>query len=278
MPELPEVQTVVDTLNRCGIVGRTIDGALIRWSKTIACESPACFCRRIRGRRIERITRRGKYIVFHLSGGLSLLIHLRMTGRLNWTRRDRALNTHEHVILSVGPHHELRFQDTRKFGRIVLTDAPKAVLGKLGPEPLSRGFTRERFFTMLQARKRQLKPLLLDQTFLAGLGNIYVDEALWQACIHPCRRSDSLTRKETDALHRAIRKVLNQGLKNQGTSLGSGQGNFHAVDDRPGRNADQLNVFRRTAAPCPRCRATIQRIVVGQRSSHICPVCQQAPG
>lgn len=278
MPELPEVQTVVDTLNRCGIIGCSIDGARIRWPKTIAHESPARFRRRIQGCRILRITRRGKYIVFHLSGGLTLLIHLRMTGRLNWTPRDRALNAHEHVILTIGPRHQLRFQDTRKFGRIFLTDAPEAILGKLGPEPLGRDFTRARFFSMLQTRKRQLKPLLLDQTFLAGLGNIYVDEALWQAGIHPCRRSDSLCRKETDALHRAIRKVLNQGLRNQGTSLGSGQGNFHALGDRPGRNADKLNVFRRTATPCPRCCATIERIIVGQRSSHICPVCQKAPG
>jgi len=278
MPELPEVQTVVDTLNRCGIVGGTIDGARIRWPKTVSGESPARFCRRIQGCRIQRITRRGKYIVFRLSGGLTLLIHLRMTGRLNWTRRERALNAHEHVILKIGPRHELRFQDTRKFGRMVLTDAPKTILGKLGPEPLGRNFTRARFFSMLQARKRLLKPLLLDQTFLAGLGNIYVDEALWQAGVHPCRRSDSLDREETDALHRAIRNVLNQGLRNQGTSLGKGQGNFHAVGDRPGRNADKLNVFRRTAAPCPRCCATIERIVVGQRSSHICPVCQKAPG
>jgi formamidopyrimidine-DNA glycosylase len=276
MPELPEVQTVVDTLNRCGIVGHTIDGARIRWQKSVGPESPARFCRRIQGCRILRITRRGKYIVLHLSGGLSLLIHLRMTGRLNWTRRGSALNAHEHVILKIGADHELRFQDTRKFGRIVLTEAPETILGKLGLEPLGRDFTRKRFFAMLQARKRQLKPLLLDQTFLAGLGNIYVDESLWLAGIHPCRRSDSLDRKETDALHRAVRKVLNQGLKNQGTSLGSGQGNFHAVGDRPGRNADKLNVFRRTAAPCPRCRATIQRIIVGQRSSHICPVCQKA--
>ncbi|WP_319521919.1 DNA-formamidopyrimidine glycosylase [uncultured Desulfosarcina sp.] len=278
MPELPEVQTVVDTLNQCGIVGRTIDGARVRWPKTIAGDSPAGFCRRVQGCRILRITRRGKYIVLCLSGGFTLLIHLRMTGRLNWTRQDRALNAHEHVILKVGPHHELRFQDTRKFGRIVLTDAPEAILGKLGPEPLGRGFTRARFFIMLQARKRQLKPLLLDQTFLVGLGNIYVDEALWLAGIHPCRRSDSLDRQEADALHRAIRKVLNQGLKNEGTSLGSGQGNFHAVGDRPGKNADKLNVFRRTATPCPRCNTTIERIIVGQRSSHICPVCQKMSG
>ncbi len=276
MPELPEVQTVVDSLTHSGVVGCTITGAQVYWPKTIADLTPDQFHRLIKGCTIRRISRRGKYIRFDLSDGLTMLIHLRMTGRLNVTPPDQTRSKHEHVVLQIGPHRQLRFQDTRKFGRIVLTATPQTVLGKLGPEPLSRRFTGARFRDMLQAKKRQIKPLLLDQTFLAGLGNIYVDEALWKAGIHPQCLSHALPVEKSKALHRAIRRVLNQGLKNLGTSLGSGKGNFYAVGSRPGRNADKLNVFRRTGAPCPRCHSTIRRIIVGQRSSHICPVCQPA--
>jgi len=277
MPELPEVQTVVDTLNQRHIAGRTITGARVGWPKTVAPQAPAAFRERITGCKIHRITRRGKYIVFDLSDGLTLLVHLRMTGRLNWVTRGRNVDKHEHVILEMGPQHELRFHDTRKFGRCFLTDAPETVLGKLGPEPLENSFTGARLFDMLAGRRRRLKPLLLDQTFVAGLGNIYVDESLWKAGVHPLRLASSLTNREAAALHRAIRQVLRQGLKNSGTSLGRGQGNFYSVGNRPGRNADKLKVFRRNASPCPRCQTLIERIVVGQRSSHVCPTCQKAP-
>jgi len=277
MPELPEVQTVVDNLNNLKIVGRSITGARVYWSRTIADMAPAAFCGKIKGRTIQQITRRGKYIVIDLSQGLTLLIHLRMTGHLNWEPRGKARNKHEHVILDVGEKKELRFQDTRKFGRFFLTRNSQAVLGKLGPEPLSDDFTVTRFYKMLHACRRQIKPLLLDQRFIAGLGNIYVDEALWKAGIHPLRISRSLLKKEIAALHRAIPYVLRTGLKNMGTTLGGGAGNFYSVAGRQGRNADQLNVFRRGGQDCPRCGFAIQRILVGQRSSHICPKCQRLP-
>ena len=277
MPELPEVQTVVDNLNQQAIVGCSITGARVCWPKTIAALSPDRFCKQITGCTIRRVTRRGKYIVFHLSRGLTMLIHLRMTGRLNWTSIGEACNKHEHVAIEVEKKNELRFQDTRKFGRILLTDAPETILGKLGPEPLGKTFTLQRLFTMLQARKRQIKPLLLDQTFLAGLGNIYVDEALWKANIHPQCASQLLTPKKAGELRRAIVHVLSKGLKNLGTSLGNGKGNFYSVGNRPGRNADKLNVFRRTGQNCPRCSTRIERIIVAQRSTHICPNCQKLP-
>ena len=277
MPEMPEVQTLVDALNRVDLVGRRISGAAVYWPKTIAGMPPAVFSERITGCVLQAVTRRGKYLVFRLTRGLQLLLHLRMTGRLNWVTGDRTVDKHEHVILEMGCQHQLRFQDTRKFGRCFLTDAPETVLGKLGPEPLAKRFTGARFFDMLASRRRQIKPLLLDQTFLAGLGNIYVDESLWRAGVHPLRLANSLTKKEAAALHRAIRQVLRQGLKNNGTSLGRGKSNFYSLGNRPGRNADKLKVFRRTASPCPRCRTSIERIVVGQRSSHVCPTCQKAP-
>ena len=166
MPELPEVQTVVDSLVQNHIEGRTITGAKVKWPKTIADPTPVQFRDTIKGSTIHRITRRGKFIVFHLSGGLTMLIHLRMTGRLKWTTTGERRNKHEHVILEMDEKYELRFQDTRKFGRIVLTGTPEAILSKLGPEPLGRKFTLERFRRMLQATRRQIKPLLLDQSFL----------------------------------------------------------------------------------------------------------------
>jgi formamidopyrimidine-DNA glycosylase len=278
MPELPEVQTVVDNLNKLKIVGCSITGAKIYWPRTIAEMTPAVFCKNIKGCSIQQITRRGKFIVIKLSQDLTLLIHLRMTGHLNWETKDKSRNKHEHVILEVDGDRELRFQDTRKFGRILLTVDPQAILGKLGPEPLSDDFSRQRLQKMLQACARQIKPLLLDQKFIAGLGNIYVDEALWKARIHPKRISRSLSKKEMIALHRAIRQVLRTGLKNMGTTLGSGAANFYSVAGRKGRNADELNVFRRTGQDCSYCGTTIERIMVGQRSSHICPTCQTSLG
>jgi formamidopyrimidine-DNA glycosylase len=275
MPELPEVQSVVDALRRKKVPGCLISGAAVYWPRTIAEIDPAAFCKKIKGRTVRQITRRGKYIVFGLSGGLTLMIHLRMTGRLNWESKDKPRNRHEHVILEIGKTHTLRFQDTRKFGRIWLTAEPERILDRLGPEPLAANFTPKRFSTMLKTTKRQIKPLLLDQHFLAGLGNIYVDEALWEARIHPQRTSQSLSSREVMALHRAIPQVLHKGLRNLGTSLGTGKSNFYLPGNRPGGNADKLNVFRRTGKACPRCSGIIARIIVAQRSSHICPHCQK---
>jgi formamidopyrimidine-DNA glycosylase len=275
MPELPEVQSVVDALREKNIPGRLITGAAVYWSRTIAEPDPATFCKTVKGLTVRQITRRGKYIVFELSDGLTLMVHLRMTGRLNWVQGDAPRNKHEHVIVKLGRTHTLRFQDTRKFGRIWLTAAPEKILGRLGPEPLEASFTAERFSAMLKTANRQIKPLLLDQHVIAGLGNIYVDEALWEAGIHPQRISRSLTLGEVRALHRAIPRVLNQGLRNLGTSLGTGQSNFYLPGRRPGGNAEALNIFRRTGKACPRCGATVARIVVAQRSSHICPDCQK---
>ena len=274
MPELPEVQTVVDNLNALGIARRTITRASVHWPKTISGMTPAEFRQKIQGLTIREFTRRGKYIVVRLSRGWTLLIHLRMTGRLNWAAKGARRNKHEHVILQLDQANELRFHDTRKFGRLFLTQTAQTILGKIGPEPLKRGFTRQQFCSMLHGKKRQMKPLLLDQSFIAGLGNIYVDEALWEARIHPQRISSSLNEKEIATLHKAIRLVLKRGLKNMGTSLGTGKGNFYSVAGRRGRNADKLKVFRRTGEACPRCKSAIKRLTVAQRSSHICPECQ----
>jgi formamidopyrimidine-DNA glycosylase len=198
-----------------------------------------------------------------------------MSGRLHLVSADTERLKHEHVIIGFEDGRQLRFHDTRKFGRMYLVNNPEKILGNLGLEPLAPAFTAKSFAERLKLRKRLLKPLLLDQTFIAGLGNIYVDEALWEAKIHPCRIASTLSDAEIKTLHRTIPRVLKRGLKNLGTSLGTGKANFYSVARRKGRNRDELNVFRRSALPCPRCKATIKKIIVGQRATHICQKCQK---
>ena len=275
MPELPEVETIARDLNAAGLVGKTLICARVYWDRTIAEPSVPEFCRLIEKKQIAAVGRRGKFLVIDFTGGGHLLMHLRMSGRLHLVSSGAERLPHEHVVLAFEDGSELRFHDTRKFGRVYLMVDAERILGRLGPEPLDPMYTPRILFEGMRKRSRRVKPLLLDQGFVAGLGNIYTDEALWEAQIHPRRLSDSLSQKEAEALHAAIRKVLRRGLKNLGTSLGTGKANFYSVGRRRGRNRDELKVFRRTGQPCPRCAATVQRIIVGQRSTHLCLRCQK---
>lgn len=275
MPELPEVQTIVNDLNAADLIGVPIRDAGVFWARTIAEPSPALFCKRLKGRKFTVIRRRGKYLVFETDAEDTMLLHLRMSGRLHLASVDTPRIKHEHVIVTFNGKKQLRFHDTRKFGRIHLINDPERILERLGPEPLDKGYTLKVLADRLGQHKRLLKPLLLDQAFVAGLGNIYVDEALWDAKLHPNRIAASLSMNEIKALHRAIPRVLKRGLKNLGTSLGTGDTNFYSVSRHRGRNKDELKVFRRTDLPCPRCNTIIERLVVGQRSTHICSKCQK---
>ena len=274
MPELPEVQTLVNDLNAAGLVDTSFINARVYWPRTVAAPSVDEFQHHIGGKKITAIRRRGKFIVMDLSPNDHLLMHLRMSGRLHLVPEGTQRSRHEHVIFKLDNNAELRFHDTRKFGRVFLIPDPTAVLGHLGMEPLEPAFNAAALKAALTSRKRVLKPLLLDQTIIAGLGNIYVDEALWEAGIHPCRRSHTLSGAEIKALRYAIPRVLKRGLKNLGTTLGTGKANFYSIARHRGRNQDQLHVFRRTGSPCPRCRQPIERIIVGQRSTHVCTQCQ----
>lgn len=275
MPELPEVQTIVNVLISSGLPGTRIIDVSVRWPKTIATSSPAAFCRLMAGKAVLSIRRRAKYIIFDLSGGYHLFIHLRMTGRLALTVAPRFEEPHVHVLLNLENNRSLIFHDTRKFGRFYLVTNPDDIIGKLGPEPLDSSFTAKFLAKILAKRHRQIKPLLLDQRFLSGLGNIYVDEALWAAKIHPVQSADKLTWNKIQALHRAIRSVLRRGIRNAGTSLGQGKGNFISPKNERGRNKNDLMVFHRTGHPCKRCGQKIEKILVGQRSTHICTHCQR---
>ena len=275
MPELPEVETVVRDLRAAGLAGRRIVRARVFWPKTVAAPSPARFAREIRGRTIQKLSRRGKFIVLELSRGFSLLIHLRMSGHLEVLRGGKPPRRHDRVILTLDNGREVRFEDTRKFGRIWLVRDPDKILGRLGPEPLA--ISPAAFTAGLAAHARRLKPLLLDQTFLAGVGNIYSDEALWAARLHPRRRSDSLTAAQAAELLKAIQAVLRKGIRNLGTTLGAGGTHFVLPRGERGRNQEKLNAYGQTGAPCPRCGTPIRRILVGQRATHFCPKCQPAP-
>ncbi len=274
MPELPEVETVVRDLLAADLVGRTLVGARVSWERTVEGMSPRTFRSRIQGSRVLDIRRRAKFVVVPLSPRQWLLGHLRMTGHLAVADGSTARDRHERLALLLDDGREIRFIDTRKFGRWTLTCDASDKLGGLGPEPLAPTFKARHLRAILQSHHRMLKPLLLDQHVIAGLGNIYVDEALWTSGLHPCMQSDAVSPEDACLLYRSIRQVLRRGIRSMGTSLGTGKGNFYSVAGRRGRNQDGLRVFRRHGQPCPRCDAIIERMIVGQRSTHICPACQ----
>jgi len=274
MPELPEVQTVIADLIESELIGCKLTGIDVHDARIVTEPAPAQFRRRLLGKNITNIHRRGKYIIFDLTGKLHLLIHLRMSGHLYLVPKTSLRQAHDHIILHLDDGRKLRYHDPRKFGRFFLVDHPQKIVGKLGPEPLSDSFTGKKLTQMISTRKRMLKPLLLDQTFIAGLGNIYTDEALWRAHLHPCRNSATLADIDIKRLYRAIRLVLRSGIKNKGTTLGGGETGFNSSTGKQGDNRSKLKVFRRVNLPCPHCRTIIRRIVVGQRSTFFCEKCQ----
>jgi len=275
LPELPEVQTIVDALTSANIVGQRIQRVSVFWPKTIATSTPQWFCRQIKNKTIVNIQRRAKFIILILSDGIYLAVHLRMTGRFDLVTSTAPRSPHVHVVLDLNDSRRLMFHDTRKFGRFYITKDLMTITGSLGPEPLSPKFTARLFAHKLKERRRQIKPLLLDQTFLSGLGNIYVDEALWASHIHPQRLAHTLDWSEARSLHRSIRSTLRQGIRNAGTSLGRGLGNYSGLQKVRGRNSHYLKVFRRTGQACLRCGHEIERMMVGQRGTHICIKCQR---
>ncbi len=270
MPELPEVETIVRGL-REPLVGRQFTGVRVGWDNLVARPTVEEFKRRIVGQKVLDVKRRGKYLVFSLSGGGSLIIHLRMTGRLRVKNRGDKLDKHDHLIFELDDGRELRFNNMRKLGRVYLVDDEDEILAKLGPEPLDDDFTPTDFAALLFGRRGKIKPLLLNQRFIAGVGNIYADEALFAAHIHPERMADTLTAKEIENLYRAIRQVLAQGIRNRGTTFSD----YRDAEGREGGNQEHLLVFRRTGQPCPRCGMTIERTVVGGRGTYFCPRCQK---
>jgi formamidopyrimidine-DNA glycosylase len=298
MPELPEVETVARDLER-SVAGATIRSATVNWDRTIRHpQPPERFVAEIEGGTIRRVTRRAKTVLLHLTDGRVMTVALRMTGALIVAEPGTPDDPYARVVFQLTDGRQLRYRDVRKFGRIglwpggglrsvgagrgarsrkVAEGRGRYRIGEVfsghGPEPLSRAFSVERLRERLSRRSAKLKTLLLDQSFIAGVGNIYADEALWRARLHPLRAADTLDDRDVRRLHRALRQVLRQGIANRGASFSD----YVGVDGSPGANAERLAVYRRTGEPCYRCGRRIERIVVGQRSTHFCPHCQREP-
>jgi formamidopyrimidine-DNA glycosylase len=298
MPELPEVETVARDLQRW-VIGATIADARVHWPRTIRHpQPPERFEAEVAGATIRRVTRRAKTVLLHLDGGRVMTVALRMTGALIVAAGDATPDPYARVVFQLADGRQLRYRDVRKFGRIglwpggglrsvgagrgarsrkVAEGNGRYRIGEVfsghGPEPLSRSFSAQRFAERLSRRSAKLKALLLDQSFIAGVGNIYADEALWRARLHPLRTADTLTPDDIRRLHRTVRQVLREGIANRGASFSD----YVGADGEPGMNAERLAVYRRTGEPCYRCGCSIERIVVGQRSTHFCPRCQPEP-
>ncbi len=271
MPELPEVETIVRGL-RAVLPGRRV--LSVRLGKTDFIDDPAALERELPGCRVGAIERHGKFIAVRLEKQEArplLLIHLGMTGQIAATRPDKPLPPHTHAIFALDDGRELRYTDTRRFGRMLLvaTTADEAVLGKLGDDPLE--ITWDAFRARFNGRRAMVKALLLDQHFLRGMGNIYTDETLWRARLHPKRHAARLTRDEARRLYTSMGKVLADAIRLRGSSISD----YLDAEGQPGDYQRRHRVYRREGKPCFRCGARIRRVIVAGRSSYFCPRCQK---
>jgi formamidopyrimidine-DNA glycosylase len=283
MPELPEVETVARDL-RPRLVGATIVGARTNWVRTLRSQDPMAFDAGVAGREILAVGRRAKQLVVELSGEAALTIHLKMTGQLFVVQAGTPEDPYVRLVLELADGREVHFRDIRKFGKIGLYGRDPvsgelveelggaAVFAAIGPEPLADSFTLRDFRGRLRRRKGRLKPLLVDQSFLAGVGNIYADEALWRARLHPLRSASSLRPPDERRLYEAIRAVLGEAVERRGSSIDD-----YTAPDGDGSMQERLNVYQRTGEPCSRCGRPIKRIVIGARSTHFCSWCQRLP-
>jgi formamidopyrimidine-DNA glycosylase len=281
MPELPEVETVARDL-RPRLVGATIVGARTNWIRTLRSQDPVAFETGVAGREILAVGRRAKQLVVDLSGDAALTIHLKMTGQLFVVPAGTVEDPYTRLVLELGDGREVHFRDIRKFGKIGLYGRDPAsgelveevggaaVFAAIGPEPLAESFTLREFRLRIRRRKGRLKPLLVDQSFLAGVGNIYADEALWRAKLHPLRTAASLRPPDERRLYEAIREVLAEAVERRGSSIDD-----YTAPDGDGSMQERLDVYQRTGEPCPRCGHPVKRIVIGARSTHFCSWCQR---
>jgi formamidopyrimidine-DNA glycosylase len=279
LPELPEVETIAREL-RPDVVGRTIKSAWFDWPNQIKHPAPDDFVAAVKGREVLSVERRAKWLVFALGPARGrgepavLAIQVKMTGQLDVVSPGAPRDKHVHATFALDDGRELRLRDTRKFGRLAVyapADAQR-VLGTLGPEPLGEELTLTEFRRMLKSRKGRLKTLLMNQQFLAGVGNIYADEALWRARLHPLRSAARLDATQARALYVGLRDVLNEAIARRGSSVDS-----YRAPEGSGNMQHYLNVYGRTGKPCPRCGRPTRRIVIGARSTHFCSWCQRLP-
>ncbi len=272
MPELPEVQTILDALTPL-ILHQTIHDIHIHWPGVVDRPPTEVFRAELRGRSVVKSKRRGKYMLFGLDDGQTLIMHLRMTGKMRVVPAQSPLQRHDRLSFAFENGQTWHFNDQRKFGRAYLVADAAEIVSKLGPEPLGADFTPANFHARIARRRAPIKSLLLDQRLVAGIGNIYADEALYRARIHPLRTGAELSLADAATLVDAIRQVLQQALAEMGTTLRD----YRRPDGSAGSFQNSLSVFRRTGQPCLSCGAPISRIVVGGRSTHFCPREQPYP-
>jgi len=272
MPELPEVQTVVDTLYP-RVIDKEIIAVEVKRDELIANVDAKEFENKLIGAKIENVRRRGKYIIIELDNSYYLVGHLRMTGYFFYTQKDSKVSKYDCIFFKFKGEDELRLGSKRKFTRIYLVDDLKDAgsLTKLGPEPLSDEFTLERLKEMIAKRKGKMKPLLLNQRFLAGLGNIYVDEALFLSKIHPLRTADTLQDDEIERLYHAIVKVLSDGVEHRGTT----KWDYVDASGESGSHQNYLMIYDKEGEECSECGTKIEKIKVGGRGTYFCPACQK---
>jgi formamidopyrimidine-DNA glycosylase len=274
MPELPEVETIVRGLKEA-LKNMTFQGLAVYLEKCL--ESPrGLFPLRLGGKRILDVERRGKHILLRIAGGTTLRVHLRMTGRLQFVPGHTPLEKHTHVVFSFRNHsYQLRFTDSRQFGRLWIerngSGGELSSLADLGPEPLE--ISAADFVSRARSKGRAIKALLLDQHFLAGVGNIYADEALHRAGIHPRRRADSLRNQTLFGLHKALQQILQQAIRCGGTSVRT----YVNSRGEAGGFQKYLKVYGREGSPCMACGTVIVRQTIGGRGSFFCPQCQRRP-
>ena len=277
MPELPEVETVARDLRRLllpegGGPGPVVTGARVAWPGTLRDGDPPTFALGVAGRRVERIGRRGKQLIIDLDGGAFLTVHLKMTGQLFVVPASMPRDPYERLALALDDGRELRFRDIRKFGRVGLYGADDDPFDGVGPEPLDPRFTIRQFRQRVRHRRARLKPLLVDQAFIAGVGNIYADEALWRSRLHPLRTAATLRPHDERALYRNVREILAEAVDRRGSSIDD-----YTAPDGDGEMQERLDVYQRTGQPCRRCGRPIRRIVIGIRATHFCSFCQRLP-
>ncbi len=283
MPELPEVETVARDL-RGLVLNAEIRGATSLWPGTLRTHTPDAIGPALAGRRIESVGRRGKQLVLRLSGDAVMTIHLKMTGQLFVVPGGTPLDPYVRLVLHLADDRDLRFRDIRKFGKVGLypidpgTGEPvreaggAAVFASVGPEPLEDSFDLRTFRGRIRTRRGRLKPLLLDQSFVAGIGNIYADEALWASRLHPLRSAATLRPPDERRLHMEIRRILAEAVERRGSSVDD-----YTAPEGDGSMQEHLLVYQRAGEPCARCGRPIRRIVVGARATHFCSWCQRLP-
>jgi formamidopyrimidine-DNA glycosylase len=274
MPELPEVETIRLALEP-HVVGRRFERVNINDPRLVRPFEPTAVAAELEGERVAALDRRGKYLIVRFESGRVLLIHLRMTGSLRHAAAGSlADDPHRRAVVKLDDGSDVAYRDVRRFGTWRLLEPEEVdpyLQQRLGREPLERTFTTRRLAERLEGRKAPLKAALLDQRTVAGLGNIYVDEALWRAELHPLRRAGSLDHEEVARLTKGVREALRAGIRRQGASLRD----YSTPDGRRGRMQEEFRVYGREGEPCRRCGTPIDKIRAGGRGTWYCPSCQQ---